>query len=337
MGHAEHGRRIVPRRRWYWFASFDTKQISFAELDFCNTNYYSCLRHLPRCVPQMGANSYLPVYCRGEIKVRSYTRTDRLITVSNLNLQYGEKKILRDINLTVDDIVRPNLQQGQTIALLGASGVGKTQLFRCMAGLQQPSSGSVVLDGKTTPVKAGDVGVVFQNYPLLLHRTVWGNLKLAASKMNVKDNEIISYLDRFHLMDKKDLYPHQLSGGQRQRVAIIQQMLCSEHVVLMDEPFSGLDVRMKSEVCKIIKEISIVDERNTTINTTHDIETAVKVADTVWVLGFQKDTNGAQISGAVIRAHIDLIERGIAWQDNPELHSSFSPTVREITQMFMNT
>jgi ABC-type nitrate/sulfonate/bicarbonate transport system ATPase subunit len=229
------------------------------------------------------------------------------------------------------------MHQGQTVALLGASGVGKTQLLRCVAGLQSPTGGRVVLDGHTTPVAAGEVGVVFQNYPLLKHRTIWGNLKLAAGKNQKKDEEINVLLERFGILDKKGFFPSQLSGGQRQRVAIIQQMLCSNHLILMDEPFSGLDVRMKTEVCKLINEVSIVDELNTTIFTTHDITTALMIADTVWIMGFERDAAGNKIPGATIVKQIDLIERGLAWLPDPSVHPSFTYTTKEITQIFMTT
>src|SRR5256885_15235755 len=101
----------------------------------------------------------------------AYERKQRLLTVSNLSLAFGDKTILHDINLQVDDIVRPNMEQGQVVALLGPSGIGKTQLFRCLSGLQQPTSGKVLVTEKLVPVEAGMVGVVTQDYRLFLHRT----------------------------------------------------------------------------------------------------------------------------------------------------------------------
>lgn len=267
---------------------------------------------------------------------RSYTKEEVLLNISNLNLAYGEKLILRDVSAQIQNIVRPNMNQGQVVALLGPSGVGKTQLFRCIAGLQRPSSGLVTRPNiAANAVKAGDIGVVFQNYPLLKHRTVWSNLKLAASRHATSDARIDELLTRFNLVDKKQRYPHELSGGQRQRIAIIQQMLCNTHFILMDEPFSGLDVKMKHEVCRFIQEVAEVDELNTTIFTTHDIETACMIADTVWVMGFQKDQNGVNTPGANIIQSFDLIERGLAWNPQALAHPNFIPTVREIMALFM--
>jgi ABC-type nitrate/sulfonate/bicarbonate transport system ATPase subunit len=266
---------------------------------------------------------------------RSYHLEERLIHIENLSVAYGDKVIIRDINLDVHNIVRPGMNQGQVVALVGASGVGKTQLFRCLAGLQRPTTGAVIIDnGTEDPVRAGDVGVVFQNYPLLRHRTVINNLKLAAKKGKQLD-KIDFYLDRFGMSERKDLYPSQLSGGQKQRVAIIQQLLCSENFLLMDEPFSGLDVKMKNEVCRLILEVSLVDERNTIIVTTHDIDTAIKIADHVWVLGYQNTAEGQRVPGATCIHSIDLIERGLAWNPEVELHPNFVPTVREVQNLLL--
>lgn len=267
---------------------------------------------------------------------RSYSRAECLLDVSNLSLAYGEKLILRDVTAQIHNIVRPNMEQGQVVALLGPSGVGKTQLFRCIAGLQRPSAGLVSRPNLSADnVRAGDVGVVFQNYPLLKHRTVLSNLRLAASRHGINDARIDELLTRFNLLDKKQRYPHELSGGQRQRIAIIQQMLCNTHFILMDEPFSGLDVKMKHEVCRFIQEVAEVDELNTTIFTTHDVETACMIADTVWVMGFEKDGNGLNIPGSKIIQSFDLIERGLAWNPQALAHPNFIPTVREIMALFM--
>lgn len=265
-----------------------------------------------------------------------YERKQRLLTIHEIGLSYGDKKILRDVNIHVDNIVRPGLNQGQVVALLGPSGVGKTQLMRLIAGLQAPTLGKITIDGKTTPVEAGEVGFIFQNYPLLEHRTVIGNLELSAKKGGKKHEDIVSYLERFGILDKKNLFPNQLSGGQKQRVAIIQQMLCSSNLMMMDEPFSGLDVKMKFEVCKLISEVSSVNELNTVILTTHDIDTAVRIADTIWIMGFENGSDGKRIPGATCIKQICLIERGLAW--NPEIHShpEFGNTVEEIEQIFMN-
>ncbi len=134
-------------------------------------------------------------------------------------------------------------------------------------------------------------------------------------------------------MEHKDKYPAQLSGGQRQRLAIIQQLLCSKYFLLMDEPFSGLDIVSKKNVCDLIKQVSVEHELNTIIVTTHDIETAVAIADTVWILGRTFDTNKKNLGATVIKT-VDLIERGIAWEENVKSLPAYKETVDEIEKLF---
>ena len=158
----------------------------------------------------------------------NFIKTDTLLQAENINLSYDGKVILRDINFCIKDIVRPDVKQGQVVSLIGRSGIGKTQLFRILAGLQKPTSGTVKLKDDET-VKAGDMGVIFQNYYLFEWRTVYHSLLLAAKQNKLlKGNEnaaIEQYALDFNLKDELKKYPQQLSGGQRQRASIIQQLL----------------------------------------------------------------------------------------------------------------
>ena len=263
----------------------------------------------------------------------NYEKHERLLTIENLGLQYGEKVILRDINLHVDNIVRPGMSQGQVVALLGLSGSGKTQLFRCIAGLQQPSAGAVRLNDNKHMVQAGEIGVVQQAYPLLQHRTVWSNLMLTLGTHKIDrkkgEEEAARLLGHFGVYEKRANYPLELSGGQRQRVAIIQQLLCANYFLLMDEPFSGLDVVAKERVYDTIRTVSTANELNTLIFTTHDLEAAVTLADEIWVLGREADK-----PGATIVKRIDLAERGLAWTPDIQRHPQYYPTVLELKELF---
>src|SRR5204863_6550371 len=212
---------------------------------------------------------------------------DVILKTTDVSLALGGNVILRDLDLEIRDLYRPDCVTGQVVGLLGPSGIGKTRLFRVLAGIDQPDKGTVTIGPKNIPVQRGMVGVVAQNYPLFEHRTVAGNLELAARSAGLKRQEAAAkayeYLKRFNLEERGGLYPCQLSGGQRQRVAIAQQFLCSEHFVLMDEPFSGLDLIAVEQVCKLLAEAANGDEMNTVIVVTHDIAAAVTVADTLWL------------------------------------------------------
>jgi len=258
----------------------------------------------------------------------AHIKTDTLLKAENIHLSYGENVILRDINFCIKDIVRPGVKQGQVVSLIGRSGIGKTQLFRILAGLQKPTSGTVELKNNET-VKAGDMGVIFQNYYLFEWRTVYHSLLLAAKQNKTlarKEKETIEqYAAQFNLKDELKKYPQQLSGGQRQRASIIQQLLKGSDFLLLDEPFSGLDVCVLDKVTDLLLQVSLSDELKTLIIVSHDISTSVAISDTVWILGDE-----AGKPGATIKKEIDLIERDLAWRQDIKLEKEFIETVEEI-------
>lgn len=254
----------------------------------------------------------------------NYQVHERLLSINNLGLTYNGRVILRDINLHVDNITRVGCKQGQVVALLGLSGSGKTQLFRCISGVQPATSGEILIGSEQKPVVAGSVGVVQQSYPLLNHRTVLGNLLLAAPTTDHL-SRAIELLTKFGLADKQHSFPAQLSGGQRQRIAIIQQLVSSGYFLLMDEPFSGLDLVSKRKVYDTILEVSLSHEYNTTIFTTHDTESAVNLADQIWIIGKE-----AGKEGSTVVEKIDLAEMGLAWTPDIEKHELYWPTVQRI-------
>ncbi|HRH47630.1 MAG TPA: ATP-binding cassette domain-containing protein [Panacibacter sp.] len=251
-----------------------------------------------------------------------------LLKAENINLSYDDKIILRDINFCIKDIVRMDVKQGQVVSLIGRSGIGKTQLFKILSGLQKPTSGTVKLHNNQT-VKAGDMGVIFQNYYLFEWRTVYYSLLLAAKQNDVlkgKEKETIEqYAADFNLKDELKKYPQQLSGGQRQRASIIQQLLKGSDFLLLDEPFSGLDVCMLDKVTNLLLQVSTSDELKTLIIVSHDIITSVAISDTVLILGSE---NGKP--GATIKKEIDLIERDLAWKKDIKQEKAFIETVEEI-------
>ena len=267
-----------------------------------------------------------------------YEFKETLLKVEGVTVSFGEEPVLRDLNLEIKDLVRPGMSQGQVVGLLGPSGMGKTTLFRILAGLDTPTSGTVLIEKEGIPVRKGMVGVVAQNYPLFAHRTILGNLVVAGDhgglgRAKVKE-KATGLLERFGLTAHASKYPSQLSGGQRQRVSIAQQFMCSEHFLLMDEPFSGLDLIAQENACEFIREMARGEELTTYILVTHDVRAACSVADTIWLLGRDRDKSGNVIPGARIQAQFNLIDRGIAWQPNVTELPEFQTLLREIRALF---
>ena len=274
-----------------------------------------------------------------------YEYKNVILKVENVSLKLGENQILRDVNVEIRDVVRPGYTTGQIIGFLAPSGMGKTKFFECLAGIRKPDTGTILIGEDQKPTKIGRVGVVQQNYPLFMNKTVLGNMKAAASgfaNKTERNDRIENVLTKFGLADKKSFYPAQLSGGQKQRAAIAQQILCANNFLLMDEPFSGLDINMINEISDTIKEVAHMHELNTIIIVSHDIHSTVAISDTIWMMGrdreIKEDESGNQIStiipGAKIKFKYNLMKRGLAWQDDVENHPEFSKLINEIKGEF---
>lgn len=257
-----------------------------------------------------------------------HTKAEVILKAESLGLNLHGKCILHDINFTIRNIVRPGMQQGQVVSLIGRSGIGKTQLFKLLSGLQQPTEGRILLKNGQ-PVRPGDMGVVFQNYYLFEWRTVGQSLHMAARQnesLKGREGEAIAqYAREFGLEEQLDRYPQQLSGGQRQRASIIQQLLKGSDFLLLDEPFSGLDVCVLDKVTQLLLKVSLSHELKTLIIVSHDIATAVALSDTVYILGCR-----AGSAGATLCREIDLIERDLAWKHDIKTEKAFLDTVEEI-------
>jgi len=272
------------------------------------------------------------------MEVPSYEYGEAILKASNISLTLGGSTILRDVNLEIRNLRRPGIVTGQVVGLLGPSGIGKTRLFRILAGLDEPTTGSVLIGPEGRPVERGMVGVVSQRFPLFQHRTVLGNLEVAGRQAGLSRQEATkkarNFLKRFGLEDCARPYPAQLSGGQQQRVAIAQQFMCSEHFLLMDEPFSGLDPIAVSSVSAMIVEVAGLHDLNTIIVVTHDIPAAIEVADTLWLMGRNRDESGRMIPGARIQQTYNLIERGLSWRKGVTTTPEFMALLSEILERF---
>ena len=266
-----------------------------------------------------------------------YEAHETLLQIDKVSFAHGQTPVLRDVDLTIKNLVRPDMQQGQVGALLGPSGVGKTTLLRLLAGLETPDSGTICLaDGK--PVARGQIGVVAQHYPLFSHRTVLSNLVVAGKQAGLGGraarDAALELLERFGLREQAGQYPSQLSGGQRQRTAIAQQFMGCDGFLLLDEPFSGLDIVAQDAVIHFIAEMASRDEKMTFIVITHDISAAMQIADTVWLMGRDRDESSHVVPGARIQETYNLVERGLAWRPNIAQLPAFDELRREIRARF---
>ena len=264
-----------------------------------------------------------------------HTYKEPILTLNGVSMTFHGEPVLRDINAQVLDVTRPGMNQGQVVGFYGRSGIGKSVLCRIMAGLIAPSAGSVEVGQAQQAVAPGMVGFVQQRYPLFDHRTLLDNLLVAAERKYAPAEarqHVETYLERFCLAPHRKKYPAHLSGGQRQRAAIAQQLLCSDHLILLDEPFSGLDVAMIDELKSIIVEVTTMDELNTVIIVSHDIVTTTALADRLWLLGYEHDAAGALVPGATIspQHQYNLAEMGLAWHENVEAEPEFAQFVEHI-------
>jgi ABC-type multidrug transport system ATPase subunit len=253
-----------------------------------------------------------------------YKLLDTILYVENLSISYDDKVILKDINFIEKDVER-SVTTGQTIAFVGRSGRGKSTLFKALTGLVNPTSGQILIrdtknetEVKAKPVAEGDVGFVDQKYTLFRNKTIEQALKFALRKSNLsevdKNKKIDEYLTAWGLQKFRKQFPCELSGGQKQRTAIIEQVFSSGHYMILDEPFSGLDVGNVEDVKKSLKLISTNHTLNTVIFSTHDIELAVELADSIYVIGYPTINNKMENYGTIV-GHFDLKEMKLAWKE----------------------
>lgn len=206
------------------------------------------------------------------------------ITIRHLSKRYGEREALRDVSLEVCD--------GELVCLLGPSGCGKSTLLNIVAGLLDPSGGDVCIDGESvvrTHPKYRGIGMVFQNYALYPHMSVVENVMfpLRVGEHRVSRGEALVRARRFMRLtgieDLARLRPGSLSGGQQQRVAIARALVQEPRVLLLDEPLSNLDARLRLSIREEIRRI-VKATRVTTVFVTHDQEEALSIGDRIAVM-----------------------------------------------------
>ena len=209
-----------------------------------------------------------------------------MLKVNDLHKYFGKLEVLKGITTEI--------HKGEVVAIIGASGSGKSTFLRCLNLLEEPTKGEVIFEGQNLTTKEDKnfninkvrehIGMVFQHFNLFSNLSVIDNITLAPIKvkgMSKQDAEVkaIELLKRVGLEDKKDVYPSTLSGGQKQRVAIARALAMEPDVMLFDEPTSALDPEMVKEVLVVIKDLA--ESGMTTVIVTHEMGFAKEVATRV--------------------------------------------------------
>ena len=206
--------------------------------------------------------------------------TQKGLMIAGLTRRFGDREVVSNVSLRV--------QPGQVTCLLGPSGCGKSTTLRLIAGIDTPDDGTVTVDGKLVcspdlhmPPEKRKIGLMFQDFALFPHLTVLANVAfgLTGSKAE-KAARATALLERVRLAGFEDAYPHEMSGGEQQRVALARALAARPQVFLMDEPFSGLDERLRDGIRD--ETLDILKEENTAVVlVTHEPEEAMRMADEI--------------------------------------------------------
>jgi len=207
-----------------------------------------------------------------------------LLELKNIRHAYGKQPVVKDLSLT--------LAKGDIGCLLGPSGCGKTTVLRCIAGFESISAGEILLNGKevsnarfSMPPEQRHIGMVFQDYALFPHLTVAANIGFGLHRMQKAEKaaRVAELLRIVGLADSSARFPHELSGGQQQRVALARALAPRPDLLLLDEPFSNLDVSLRERLSREIRDI-LKSQNATAILVTHDQDEAFAIADEIGVM-----------------------------------------------------
>ena len=207
-----------------------------------------------------------------------------LLDIRNIRQAYGQQLVVNDLSLS--------LQKGEIGCLLGPSGCGKTTVLRCIAGFEPVTAGEIILKGVAVsrenlclPPEQRHIGMVFQDYALFPHLTVAGNIGfgLQRSSKSERETRISEMLATVGLTEASRKYPHELSGGQQQRVALARALAPRPDLLLLDEPFSNLDVTLRERLSLEVRDI-LKSQNATAILVTHDQDEAFAMADEIGVM-----------------------------------------------------
>lgn len=234
----------------------------------------------------------------------------------------GEVSALEDVTFSVEE--------GDFVSIVGPSGCGKSTLLNILAGLEQPSSGQVLLDGSPVTASTPKIGYMPQKDQLFGWRTIWGNVILGLEIQGCRDESSLqrvrTLLERYGLSEFSKKLPSQLSGGMRQRCALIRTMACDPGLLLLDEPFSALDYQTRLSVSDDIHTI-IRKEGKTAILVTHDISEAVSMSDRVIVLS-SRPGQVKYICDPEPLQGLSPMQR----RDHPQFHHFFNEIWKELNE-----
>lgn len=199
------------------------------------------------------------------------------LKVKNVNLSFNNNEILKELNLTID--------QGNFVAITGASGSGKTSLLRVICGLESPNQGEIILDNSLLsnkeifiPTEKRNIGLVVQEKVLFPHLNARQNIEFGISSKTDKQNLSNEIMEKLNIKQLAEKYPHELSGGESQRVALARSIVMKPKLLMLDEPFTGLDKDLKMKIYPEIKSI-LQASKITALMVTHDLNEVKALAD----------------------------------------------------------
>ena len=203
------------------------------------------------------------------------------LEVKNIDLSFDNQnlkiRILKGLNLTVD--------KGNFVAITGASGSGKTSLLRVICGLESPNKGEIILDNVPlfnkeicVPTEKRNIGLVVQEKVLFPHLNTRKNIEFGISSKTDKQNRSNEIMEKLNIQQLADKYPHELSGGESQRVALARSIVMKPKLLMLDEPFTGLDKELKIKIYPEIKSI-LQESKITCLMVTHNLNEVKALAD----------------------------------------------------------
>ncbi|WP_288926949.1 ATP-binding cassette domain-containing protein [uncultured Maritimibacter sp.] len=250
------------------------------------------------------------------------------VTVRDVFQSYGNRPILERVNLDV--------AEGEFISIVGASGCGKSTFLRMLLAEEQPTRGTITIDGGEPAVEPGlERGVVFQKYSVFPHLTVRQNIvagegfqtasgRLRGAARRAAQDRADAMLDRIGLNHVADQYPASLSGGMQQRLAIGQALTAKPRILLLDEPFGALDPGTRLSMHQFLTELR-AETKMTVFMVTHDLEEGFKLGDRVLVFDKPRwDPHDPGAFGATITYDFDARDRGIPFQRILDLYPSLA-------------